>query len=68
MNIPNRRTFLKGATLGAGGVVLQPMLQSIAAEAEGRAGPKRVIFFVEGKDIRHLQSGSEVTAADTEGS
>ncbi|MGB5550447.1 MAG: PhoU domain-containing protein, partial [Thermoanaerobaculia bacterium] len=27
-----------------------------------------VIFFVEGKDIRHLQSGSEVTAADTEGS
>ena len=22
MNIPNRRTFLKGATLGAGGVVL----------------------------------------------
>ena len=32
----NRRTFLKGVTLGTGAVVLQPVLQQLHAEAEGR--------------------------------
>lgn len=57
MNIPNRRSILKGLSLGAGSVVLQPMMQSIAAQAEGRAGPKRVIFLIEGNGMNpaHLQ-------------
>jgi len=51
MNTMNRRSLLKGVTLGAGSVVLQPVMQSIAAEAEGRTGPKRVIFLIEGNGM-----------------
>ena len=47
MNHPNRRSLLKGVTLGAGGVLFAPLLQKIAAAAEGKVTPpKRVIFFV----------------------
>ena len=43
----DRRTVLKGVTLGAGGILLAPLLQKIAAAAEGNVTPpKRVIFFV----------------------
>ena len=38
MNIIDRRSLLKGVTLGAGAVVLQPVLRSLAAEAAGEAG------------------------------
>lgn len=33
----DRRTALKGVTLGAGAVVLQPFLNAMAAEARGEA-------------------------------
>lgn len=46
-NLPNRRSLLKGVTLGAGGLLFAPLLQKIAAAAEGNvAPPKRAIFFV----------------------
>jgi len=55
--IPNRRTFLEGVTLGAGAVVLQPVLQQLHAEAEGRAAPRRIVFFIEGNGMNpdHIQ-------------
>ena len=43
----NRRTVLKGITLGAGAVLLEPFLQRLAAEQAGKAPPKRFIFFLE---------------------
>jgi len=51
MNVLNRRSFLKGTSLGAGSILLQPVLQNLMAEAEGLAAPKRVIFFVEGNGM-----------------
>ena len=42
----DRRTVLKGVTLGAGAVVLQPFLQRLAAEQAGQAPPKRFVFFM----------------------
>jgi len=43
----DRRSVLKGVTLGTGGLLLVPLLQKIAAAAEGRTvAPKRAIFFV----------------------
>ena len=47
----NRRTALKGVTLGAGAVVLQPFLQRLAAEEAGQAPPKRFIFFLESNGL-----------------
>lgn len=42
-----RRPVLKGISLGAGGILLAPLLQKIAAAAEGKATPpKRVIFLL----------------------
>ena len=42
-----RRKLLKGVSAGAGGLLLAPLLQKIAAAAEGKVTPpKRVIFFV----------------------
>ncbi len=46
-HLPNRRSLLKGVTLGAGGLLFAPLLQKIAAAADGNVTPpKRVIFFV----------------------
>ena len=40
-----RRKLLKGLSLGAGSVVFTPLLQSMAAQANGRyVPPKRVVF------------------------
>jgi hypothetical protein len=52
-----RRTVLKGVTLGAGAVVLQPFLQRLAAEQAGAAPPKRFVFFMESNGLypRHIQ-------------
>ncbi len=57
MNIIDRRLFLKNATLGAGAVVLQPVLRSLAAEANGKAAPRRIVFFLEGNGMSpdHIQ-------------
>ncbi len=53
----DRRTALKGITLGAGAVVLQPFLNALAAEAAGKAPPLRVIFFMESNGLypHHVQ-------------
>ncbi|QDU92290.1 DUF1552 domain-containing protein [Lignipirellula cremea] len=57
MNFLNRRSLLKGVTLGAGAVVLQPVLRSLAAEAAGESAPRRIVFFIEGNGMNpdHIQ-------------
>jgi hypothetical protein len=46
-HLNDRRSFLKGVSLGAGGLLLAPLLQKVAAAADGNVTPsKRVIFFV----------------------
>jgi len=43
----NRRTLLKGLTLGAGSILFEPLVQKVAAQAAGRPStPKRVIFLL----------------------
>ncbi|MBM4002040.1 MAG: hypothetical protein FJ295_01960 [Planctomycetes bacterium] len=50
-----RRTALKGITLGAGGLLLAPLLQKIAAAAEGQTvAPKRVVFIVFDNGFREI--------------
>lgn len=49
----DRRSVLKGITLGAGAVVLQPFLQRLGAEQAGQAPPKRFIFFMESNASTH---------------
>lgn len=47
-----RRTFLQGMTLGAGGVLLSPVLQRIEAQANGKSSiPPRFVFVVEGNGL-----------------
>ena len=63
----DRRSVIKGITLGAGAVVLQPFLQRLAAEARGEAPPKRVVFFMESNGLYpyHVQpKGVEVGKGD----
>ncbi len=46
-HLNDRRSFLKGVSLGAGGLLLAPLLQKVAAAADGNVTPpKRLIFFV----------------------
>jgi len=41
----NRRDYLKGLSLGAGGLVFAPLLNTLAAQAKGNyTPPKRVVF------------------------
>ena len=47
----DRRTVLKGVTLGAGAVVLQPFLNALAAEARGEAPPPRIVVVVEANGL-----------------
>ena len=53
----DRRTCLKGISLGAGAVVLQPFLNALAAEARGETPPLRVIFLMQGNGLwpHHVQ-------------
>lgn len=53
----DRRTCLKGITLGAGAVVLQPFLNALAAEAAGQAPPPRIVFLFESNGLwpYHIQ-------------
>jgi len=53
----DRRTVLKGVTLGAGAVVLQPFLNALAAEARGEAPPPRIVFVIESNGLwpYHIQ-------------
>ncbi len=52
----DRRAALKGITLGAGAVVLQPFLNLLAAETAGKS-PARVIFVLESNGLyqHHIQ-------------
>ena len=44
-NLITRRACLKGITLGAGAVVLQPFLNALAAEAAGKVAPRFIFLF-----------------------
>ena len=46
----NRRTFFRGATLGAGGLYFAPFLRQLDA-ADGQKKPARVLFFVQGNGV-----------------
>ena len=50
-NQVTRRNALKGITLGAGAVALQPFLNALAAEARGEAPPRRIVFVVEANGL-----------------
>ncbi|MBM3983382.1 MAG: DUF1552 domain-containing protein [Planctomycetes bacterium] len=56
-NLPDRRNALKGVTLGAGAVVLQPFVNALAAEARGETPPPRIIFLMQGNGLwpHHIQ-------------
>ena len=53
----DRRSVLKGITLGTGAVVLQPFLNALAAEASGQAPPPRIVFLFESNGLwpYHIQ-------------
>ena len=53
----DRRSALKGITLGAGAAVLQPFVNALGAEAAGIAPPQRFIFLLESNGLypRHIQ-------------
>ena len=55
--LPDRRNALKGVTLGAGAVVLQPFVSALAAEARGEAPPPRIVFLLQGNGLwpHHIQ-------------
>ena len=44
-NLITRRACLRGITLGAGAVVLQPFLNALAAEAAGKVAPRVIFLF-----------------------
>jgi len=53
--LDNRRKFLKGITLGTGGLLFAPLLQKVAAAAEGKVTtPKRVIFLLFDNGFREI--------------
>ena len=56
----HRRSVIKGITLGAGAVVLQPFLNALAAEARGEAPPQRIVFVIESNGLwpKHLRPKS----------
>ena len=49
----SRRRFLKGMTLGAGGVVLAPLVRQMEAHAAGRANalPRRFVFVIKSSGL-----------------
>ncbi|MDZ4780014.1 MAG: DUF1552 domain-containing protein [Planctomycetia bacterium] len=46
-----RRDVLKGFSLGAGGLVLQPFVERLARAADGELPPTRFLFVVEGNGV-----------------
>ena len=62
----DRRTFLKGLSLGAGAAVLSPMLRQLEAHAEGATPPTRLVMLVEGDCLNTRRfTPPEVVAALT---
>jgi len=51
MKLLNRRTALKGISLGSGAVALSPFIKRIAA-AEGAPPPKRFVFVVKSSGLQ----------------
>lgn len=53
----NRRSLLKGMSLGAGAFALSPLLRRLDAHASGRAPGRRVVFVVESNGLfpEHVQ-------------
>lgn len=48
-----RRTFLRGLTLGSGGVLLAPILRELEAHATGMAAPpKRFVFMLQSQGLQ----------------
>jgi hypothetical protein len=48
----SRRELLRGVSLGAGAVLLSPVVQQLQAEARGQTGrPKRFVFVLEGNGL-----------------
>ena len=50
----SRRNLLKGISLGAGGVLLAPMVNQLQA-AQAGVKPKRFVFVVEGNGLNPQQ-------------
>lgn len=53
----DRRTYIKGVSLGAGAVILQPFLNSLAAQANDEKPKPTIIFVMESNGLypRHVQ-------------
>ena len=62
-----RRTFFRGATLGAGGVYLAPFFNDLAA-AESGAKPARVVFFVQANGVYPAEIQPEAIKRDKDSS
>ena len=47
----NRRTFVRGTTLGIGGLYFASFIRQLEAAADKRSSPTRVLFFVQGNGV-----------------
>jgi len=55
----NRRQLLKGLSLGAGSVLLSPMVQRVLANAEGQPRPPRFVFVLQSNGFDAIQACPE---------
>ena len=55
----NRRQLLKGLSLGAGSVLLSPMIQRVLANAEGQPRPPRFVFVLQSNGFDAVQACPE---------
>ena len=55
----NRRQMLKGLSLGAGSLLLSPMIQRVMANAEGKKRPPRFVFVIQSNGFDAVQACPE---------
>ena len=55
----NRRQMLKGFSLGAGSMLLSPMIQRVMANAEGKERPPRFVFVLQSNGFDAVQACPE---------
>ena len=55
----NRRQMLKGLSLGAGAMLLSPMIQRVMANAEGKERPPRFVFVLQSNGFDAVQACPE---------
>ena len=55
----NRRQMLKGLSLGAGSMLLSPMIQRVMANAEGKQRPPRFVFVLQSNGFDAVQACPE---------